>query len=93
MEQGMALPTRDGNVDVEVHDDEGQRWSATFFTVENVSSLLARWKDSGEHCGGLYFWCPDGVLVDVLDRDVIEKAVADLAKSGALPHAFTLLEE
>ncbi|PQV89209.1 hypothetical protein CDT93_21660, partial [Cronobacter sakazakii] len=38
----------DDNIDVEVLLDNGERYTATFFTLKNIASILERYKNSGE---------------------------------------------
>ena len=83
---------RNSNVDVEVHDEVG-RWSATFFTLENVETLMLEHALTGESTGGLYLWATDMILVRELSYDVIRETVAGLRRSGDFPVAFMRLDD
>ena len=80
-----------GNVDVEVRDSSG-RWSATFFTLDNIRSLFEKNASTGECAGGLYLWAADMILVWTLDRATIEHTVADLRATGEFETAFARLD-
>ncbi|NUF50230.1 hypothetical protein [Gilliamella sp. ESL0250] len=79
------------NVDVEVCLDNGKRYVATFFTIENIISILSRYKETKECCNGLYFWASDMIIVESLDNNVINKTIQDLIKNEEFHHAFSLL--
>ena len=87
------LPSSDINVDVEVTDAAGARWSATVYTVANVATLLERWKSSGEHGGGAYFWGgPDQVLVSEASVEAIDRAVHAIVADGDFEQIFQRLD-
>ncbi len=92
--EGVRFPVLDDNVDVEVTKEDGSRWSATFFTVKNVSTLLTRWKASGENCGGLYFYGGrDAIVVDVVTPEVIERVVECLFSEDEFESVFARLSD
>jgi hypothetical protein len=82
----------DANVDVMVTFGDGSRYWATFFTVRNVSSLMARWRVSGEYGGGNYFWAIHAILVDRLEEATIRMAIANLLEEKDFHSAFGRLE-
>lgn len=51
------------NVDMWVIRADGERWSGTAFTHDEVGRLLERWRRSGECLDGGYFWASDGLIV------------------------------
>lgn len=77
------------NVDVEVELDDGRRFCATFFTLENIRRLFAKNKTTGECHSGLYFWATDMIIVEVLTLDTIEKTVKDLLACREFESAFS----
>lgn len=79
----------DSNVDVEVKLCSGVRYFATFFTIQNIASLLQRYKTSGECASGLYFWATDMILVEKLSVDVIRETIKDLISTGEIEIALT----
>jgi hypothetical protein len=70
----------DDNVDIEVRLPDGSRWSATVFTVNNLRSLMAKWRSTGEH-SGRFVSAPDMIVVDRLSdadlRDLVDELVAE----------------
>lgn len=93
-DDGLDFPLADGNVDVEVRDPQGRRWSATFYTLQNVQSLLAKWRASGESGGGSYFWGgPDAIVVEQITLGVIHTTIDALRAAGDLETVFSLLAE
>ncbi|MWN90002.1 hypothetical protein GQ597_04675 [Gilliamella sp. Pra-s65] len=80
------------NVDVEVFLDNGKRYAATFFTIENIISILNKYKETKECCNGLYFGASDMIIVENLNDKVINKTIQDLIKNEEFHHAFSLLE-
>ena len=87
LDHGDLNPT-DDNVDVFVNFADGRKYVATFFTIANIRTIMHRHRASGESAGGAYFWAADAVIVETLDRETIEKAVADLIESGEFETAF-----
>ena len=88
------LPSLDTNVDVEVLDAAGRRWGATFYTLRNVATLLERWRASGEHGRGAYFWGgPDTVIVEQLSEASIRAAIEAIHADGDLERVFQPLDD
>lgn len=48
------------NVDAFVDLPDGSTWALTIVSVDEVSRLLARWKETGEVANGSYFWATYG---------------------------------
>jgi hypothetical protein len=83
----------DDNTDVFVTFDDGARWVATFFTYQNMLSLVEKDKESGECLSGKYFWASDMILVDEVSRERIEEVIADLIKENEFEQVFDFCEE
>ena len=70
----------DDNVDIQVRLTDGSRWAATVFTVDNLRSLMRKWRSTGEY-SGLYVWAPDMIVVERLSdrclRDLVDELVAE----------------
>jgi len=56
----------DNNVDVEIRLDNKTAYTATFFTVENIKSLLKQYENTGECANGLYLWSINMIVVKFL---------------------------
>ena len=73
----------DDNVDIEVQLADGSRWAATVFTVDNLRSLMKKWRSTGEH-SGLYVWAPDMIVVERLSDGCLRDLVDELVAEGEL---------
>jgi hypothetical protein len=62
------------NADVELVDEQGERWSATVLTLDAIAGLMETWRTSGECQSGAFFRVPDLVIV----RDPSLASVADV---------------
>lgn len=78
----------DDNVDVFVYFADGRRYVATFFTLANLQSIMLKHRATGECAGGLYLWASDMIVVERIDRETVERTVADLIQSGEFEKAF-----
>jgi hypothetical protein len=81
----------DDNVDLEVRFDDGSRYAATFFTLDNLRSLFAKNEQTGECGGGVYFWASNMVILKQLTEASIALTVAELIAQGEFESAFTKL--
>lgn len=84
-----GLDQLNDNVDVEVAFDNGTRYSATFFTLQNIQSLMDSYERSGECMKGLFFWAAEMIIVRTLSRQNIAKVVAALIKTDEFENAFS----
>ncbi|GLR13239.1 hypothetical protein GCM10007907_20290 [Chitinimonas prasina] len=74
----------DDNIDVLVDLEDGRRYAATFFTVDNLRTIMKRHRDSGECAEGTYIWAVDMIVVESISVDVIRRTVADLIATGEI---------
>ena len=88
----QELDLTNDNVDVEVIFDNGDRYSATFFTVRNIQFLLDQYKKTGECSYGLYFWASDMIIVENISENTIRDTVFDLLHSGEFYTSFSKLK-
>jgi spermidine synthase len=86
-----VVDSRDENVDVLIDVDDGRLYSATFFTIDNLRTLMTHYRETGECAHGVYFWAKDMIVVDSIGKDVIELVVADLISSGEIESCCTRL--
>jgi len=75
------------NIDVEVVFDD-HFYSATFFTVENVKQVMAKYRSTGECAEGLYFYTANLIIVTELTWASATVTVAHLMESGEFFSAF-----
>lgn len=85
----QGLDALDDNVDVEVAFDDGSRYMATFFTLQNIQKVMDSYEQNGECMKGFYFWASDMILVRRLSRENIAKVVAELIGKGEFENAFS----
>ncbi|MFE3900620.1 hypothetical protein ACFXPY_09700 [Streptomyces sp. NPDC059153] len=81
------------NVDVEVRLMDGSRWSATVFTVAEVTRLMEAWAGSGEALGGRYFSCSDGLIVRDPGIDSMAHVIAGLIENDEFSETFKRLSD
>ena len=79
------------NVDLEVRFEDGSRYAATFFTLNNLRLLFEKNEQTGECKDGLYLWASDMVIVKKLTEASISETVADLIAQGEFEAAFSEL--
>lgn len=84
----FGIDPADDNVDVAVDFATGERYIATFFTLENLSSLMERYGESGECANGLYVWCSHMIVIQRLTKLNVDRAIQDLMQSGEFRNAF-----
>lgn len=78
----------DDNTDVIVTFKDGTRWVASFFTYQNIQTLVEKNKQTGECMFGKYFWSSDMILVDECSRERIEEVVKGLLDNGEFEAVF-----
>jgi hypothetical protein len=88
VDDDFGIDPEDDNVDVLVDFATGERYSATFFTPQNIATLLERYHESGECAGGLYVWAAHMIVIERLTKQNVERAVADLIANDEFSVAF-----
>ncbi|MES2331984.1 MAG: hypothetical protein V4539_20420 [Bacteroidota bacterium] len=81
----------DDNSDVIITFNDGTRYVATFFTLQNIQTLRENYKISGECLAGKYFWASDLILIDSIERSEILTVVKHLIASGEFQSIFRKL--
>jgi hypothetical protein len=77
------------NVDVEVTFQNGESFSAVFFTLQNIETLMKHYKKTGECADGLYFWASDMVIVQHLSEKTIYETIDKLLVEGEFESVFS----
>ncbi len=77
------------NVDVEVTFQNGESFSAVFFTLQNIETLMKRYKKTGECADGLYFWASDMVIVQQLSEKIICATIDKLLTEDEFESVFS----
>ena len=86
-----SLDATNDNVDVVVELSDGDSYAGTFFTLENIRSIIDRYQQSGECSSGLYFWAADMIIVSSLSEEDIRKTVGQLILDDELKRAMSLI--
>ena len=88
--RGIApLDPDNANVDVQVTFPNGERFSAVFFTLQNIETLMKGYKNTGEGANGLYFWTSDMLIVEKLTEQTICETVKNLLAEGEFESVFS----
>jgi hypothetical protein len=91
--RGVADDGSVANVDVELIDLHGARWSATVLTVGEIQRLMRLYRSTGECRGGAYFRVADLLILDEPSLTALVSVIEELVRTGT--HRFELapLEE
>lgn len=80
------------NVDVIVKFEDGEQFSATFFTIDNIKALMNSYSTTGECHRGLYFWCVNMIIVRELSRRSVEETIQSLIDSEEFEQVFSKIQ-
>ena len=83
------LDPDNANVDVHVTFPNGENFSAVFFTLQNIDTLMKHCKKTGECANGLYFWASDMMIVQELTEETICKAIDTLLAEEEFESVFS----
>ncbi|MBT2747850.1 MULTISPECIES: hypothetical protein [unclassified Lysobacter] len=81
------------NVDAVVRLPCGEGRTVTFFTLENIASIIEGHKATGECLSGTFFWAKDMVIVRDLKLETIEAVALEMVQTGAYITAFGRVSE
>ena len=81
------------NVDVQVTFPNGESFSAVFFTLQNIATLMKHNKKTGECANGLYFWTSDMMIVQELTEETICETIDNLLAEKEFESVFSKNEE
>ena len=81
------------NVDVEVTFQNGESFSAVFFTFQNIETLMKHYKKTGECADGLYFWASNMVIVQHLSEKTICETIDKLLVEDKFESVFSKNQE
>ena len=88
VEDDFGIDPQDDNVDVFVEFDSGERFVATFFTLDNLRSIMSEYRATGECAGGLYLWSTHMIIVERLTKPNVDRVIADLMETDEFTAAF-----
>ncbi len=89
----VPLDPNNGNVDVEVTFPNGDSFSAVFFTIRNIETIMKQYKKTGECADGLYFWTSDMVIVQQLSEKTICATIDRLLVDDEFESVFSKNQE
>ena len=91
---GIApLDPDNDNVDVQVTFPNGESFSAVFFTLQNIETLMKDYKKTGECANGLYFWASNMMIVQELTEQTICETIDNLLAEEEFESVFSKNEE
>ncbi|MGW4818413.1 hypothetical protein ACWEP4_05380 [Streptomyces sp. NPDC004227] len=70
------------DVDMWVIFADGNRWSGTVMTLDQVRRMMESWKGSGECLDGSYFYYWDGLIVRDPGIPAMVRVIDDLVATG-----------
>jgi hypothetical protein len=83
----------DDNTEVNVTFADGTHWEATFFTYANIATLVEQCRQTGANLSGRYFWARDMILIEEINRELIEEVIARLLETGDFYEIFNCCDE
>ncbi|MBN1123071.1 MAG: hypothetical protein JXJ17_18500 [Anaerolineae bacterium] len=91
MDENWAEPLdiNNDNVDVFVEMNNGDRYVATFFTLENIKSIMDKDRQTSECNSGQYFWASDMIIVEKITPEIVQSTVESLISDGEFERAFS----
>lgn len=89
----VPLDPNNDNVDVEVTFPNGDSFSAVFFTIRNIETIMKQYKKTGECADGLYFWTSDMVIVHQLSEKTICATIDRLLVDDEFEAVFSKNQE
>ena len=91
---GIApLDPDNDNVNVQVTFPNGESFSAVFFTLQNIDTLMKKYKKTGECADGLYFWASNMMIVQELTEQTICEIIDNLLAEEEFEFVFSKDEE
>lgn len=76
---------RDGaedNIDAQLRLPDGTCWSASFMTLDAISVVMRRWRETGECLNGAYFKVHDLVIIPEPGFDAMVRAFRGILDEG-----------
>lgn len=86
------LETEEGQTDVIVLLDTGEKFTASFFSFSRLLELRKQHRSSNEFLFGAYFWSRNMILINDCDRKNIWKVINYLIDEGDFLNAFRKIE-
>lgn len=71
--------------------DNGDTYTASFFTYRNIESMRELHQSQGSFLSGKYFWTERMLLIDFISQENVTAVIKDLLDQGDFPKAFRKL--
>jgi hypothetical protein len=81
------------NVDIELVEESGARWSATVLTLGEIDRLMTSYHETGECLSGSYFRVPDLLILNRPTFESLIEVVEGLLRDGTYPFEFSPLDD
>lgn len=79
------------NTDVIVLLQNGNKYSASFFTYDNIKEQSIKNSITGDYLGGKYFWEKDMLIVEDCSEATIKSVIKNLIEEGDFFFVFSKL--
>ena len=86
-----GIDYKNENTDVIVEMQGGDIYVASFFSYDNIATMVKEHKISGEFLNGKYYWADGMVLVEKCDLEEVEEVVQYLIEEGDFQNVFRKL--
>jgi len=81
------------NTEVIVFLSNGEKYTASFFSFENILQLRMKFQMTGEYLAGSYFFLNNLVLVEDCSTQTVRKVVEHLIDEGNFRGAFKRIDK
>lgn len=86
---GSLLEVNPLNDNIDVYVTVGdKKYFATFFTVNNIITIMNKYQKSGECLNGQYFWATNMCIITSIDKHAIENSIYDMLKTNEFYSIF-----
>lgn len=81
------------NVDIELVEQSGARWSATVLTLSEIGRLMRSYRETGECLSGRYFRVADLLILATPTLEALTEVVEGLLRDGTYQFELSLLDD
>ncbi len=90
-EEPQRIDILDDHTDVIVRLKSGETYASSFFSYQNVATLTAANRLSGDCLSGTFFWKNNMLLVEDIGKNTVERVVRFLIDEGDFTTIFKKL--
>lgn len=81
------------NVDIELIEESGARWSATVLSLAEIGRLMSSYRETGECLSGSYFRVPDLLILATPTFESLAEVVEGLLREGTYHFELSPLDD